>query len=90
VFVRLRCPATTASTCRGQLRLESGKLILARRTFSTPADRYANVRLRLTRTAYRKLVRRKSLRASVVLVTRGADGQLRRASRRLSILPPRR
>jgi hypothetical protein len=90
LYVRLRCPATTVSTCRGQLRLESGKSVLARRTFSAPADRYTNVRLRLTRSAYRKLVQRRSLRASVVLLTRGADGNLRRAQRRLSVLPPKR
>ncbi len=90
VYVRLRCPASTGTMCRGQLRLQSGNLVLSQRTFTTTADRYTPVRLRLTRSAYRKLVRRGQMRASVVLLTRGADGRLRRAQRRLSVLPPRR
>jgi hypothetical protein len=88
VTVRVRCPATSATQCRGTLRLLSGKLILAQRSFAISADSLTDVRMRLTRAAYRKLVQRGRLRATVVLATRGADGLLRTAQRRLSVLPP--
>jgi hypothetical protein len=47
------------------------------------------VRLRLTRSAYRSLVRHHRLRARLALTTRGADGVTRRARATVTLLAPK-
>ena len=78
----MRCPHTTASRCRGTLEITRGRRIVARRAFSIAADRSRTVTLRVSRAAYRALraSRGRRLRVSVLLLTRGRDGVLRRAA----------
>ena len=83
VKVAIRCGPSTASRCRGTVELLwRGKVLMSRRSFSVPAGEYRRVTLRLTSSAYRTLERRKRLRVSVIVLTRGSDGALRRAETR--------
>jgi hypothetical protein len=77
-----RCPRSTATRCRGTLTIKHGKRIVARRTFSIAPDRSRAITLRVSKAAYRALraSQRRRLRVSVLLVTRGRDGVLRRDS----------
>jgi hypothetical protein len=85
--VRVRCPASTSTNrCRGSVRVVSGSLLLARRTFSIAADRTTTLRLTLTRRG-RALLRRKSrIRVNVTVQTRGKDGVLRKRTERLTVV----
>jgi hypothetical protein len=87
-FVKLRCPASTGSTCRATLKLEKGDRILAKRTFSTAADQFKRIRIRVTKAGYRRIAKAGFLTVTVSLLTRGADGQLRRASRKVMLVAP--
>jgi len=96
--LNLRCPATTGSSCRGILqvsrghgpiRLDHGRM-LSRRSFSSRADVFAPVRMRLSVDGYRRLVRNRKMDVTVMVLTRAADGQLRRATRRIQLYAPRR
>ena len=83
VKVAIRCGPTRANRCRGILQLLwRGKVLLARRSFSVPIGAYRSVTLKLNPSAYRTLKQSKRLRVSVILLTRGSDGQLRRAETR--------
>ncbi len=75
-----RCPRTTATRCRGTLEITGGRRVVARRAFSIAADRNRAVTMRVSRSAYRALraAKGRRLRVSVVLLTRGRDGVLRR------------
>ena len=78
--VILRCPRSTATRCRGTLSIKRGRRVVARRAFSVAPDRSRAVTLRVSRAAYRALRASKGrrMRVSVLLVTRGRDGVLRR------------
>jgi enterochelin esterase-like enzyme len=79
VKVQLVCGPSTATECRGVVQLlAGGKRVLARRSFTTGAGQYHNVTLTLTRDAYRRL-KNKAESVSIILLTRGSDGVLRRA-----------
>ena len=81
VPVRISCGPSAGSRCRGELQLvRARKRILAARSFSIPAGRMTTVRLRVDRAEHRRLARRKSVRVTVVLLTRGSDGELRRVA----------
>jgi hypothetical protein len=86
--IKLRCPASTGSTCRATLRVEKSDRILAKRTFSTAADQFKRIRIRVTKAGYRRIAKSGSLTVTVSLLTRGADGQLRRASRKVMFVAP--
>jgi hypothetical protein len=86
--IKLRCPASTGSTCRGTVQAVKGDRILARRTFTSPADKFTRVRIRVTKAGYRQIRKTGSLTATVSLLTRGADGQLRRTSRKVMLVAP--
>jgi hypothetical protein len=83
--VAVRCPPTKARRCTGTLRIEKGDLVLARRSFSIAADRTRFVSVRVSRRALRMVRARKRMKVSVELLTRGADGQLRRAAAKLTL-----
>jgi hypothetical protein len=85
--VKLFCGPTAGTRCRGVLGMTFGGKTFGRRTIDVPAGRDVTVTLNLTRSAYRTLVRRKRLRATLTLVTRGSDGVLRRASVRVTVVP---
>jgi hypothetical protein len=92
VRVPVSCAESFAGKCRGKLSLErrNGWTTLALKWFAKRADVMSNVKLRLKRSEFRRLVRRKRQRVTVELITRGIDGQLRQASTRLTLLAPRR
>jgi hypothetical protein len=92
VRVPVSCPETVGGNCRGQLTIErrNGWTTLAQRWFAKDADELSTVRLRLSRAEFRRLVRRRTQRVTVELMTRGIDGQLRHAATRLTLLAPRR
>jgi hypothetical protein len=84
--VKLFCGPTTATRCRGVLQvIRAGKTMFARKTVEGPAAKSHWVRIRLTRSAYRRLARKQRLRVSVELLTRGSDRLLRRASVRTTV-----
>jgi hypothetical protein len=87
-FIKLRCPASKGNTCRATLRVEKSDRILAKRTFSTAADQFKRIRIRVTKAGYRRIAKSGSLTVTVSLLTRGADGQLRRASRKVMFVAP--
>ena len=62
--------------------LWKGETLLARRSFSIPANRVRTITVRLSRSMYRLLGRHPRLRASAIVLTRGSDGVLRRAEQR--------
>ncbi len=94
VRVAVRCPSSTANRCSGVLTLLSGRLVVGRATISVAPDASRTVTLRVSRSALEALQRRRGgppRRVSVELLTRGADGVLRRAAARLPLrLAPRR
>jgi hypothetical protein len=82
VKVRIRCGPTAGNRCKGIVQLLwLGKRLLARRAFSIPAGRYQSVRLTVNRDAYRRL-RHRTLHVSIVVLSRGSDGVLRRATQK--------
>jgi hypothetical protein len=67
----------------------AGSRLLARRTFSIPANRTTTMRLTLTRSG-RALLRRKArVRVDVTVRTRGRDGVLRKRTERLTLVRSR-
>ncbi|WP_036725653.1 Ig-like domain-containing protein [Patulibacter minatonensis] len=88
VLVRVRCGATKGSaSCKGVLRLESGRRRLGSRSFSIRAGRTTAVTVTLSRSAYELLTRRNRLRASVTLRARDSTGALRATTARVTLLP---
>jgi len=80
VKVQILCGPTAGTRCRGVVQvLWTGKRLLARRSFSIGAGTYHSVTLTVTKERYRQLRKHKSLHVTVVLLTRGSDGVLRRA-----------
>ena len=87
VKVQVRCGPTRGNTCRGTLQLRAGgSRLIAQRSFSVAAGRYRTVTLKVSRDAYRRLKGNRQ-RVTIVLLTRGSDGVLRRAvERRIRIV----
>jgi hypothetical protein len=86
--IGVRCGVSAGSHCAGTLTATHGKR-LAKRSFSIAADRRGTVRLRLTRGAYRTLVRHHRLSTRLALTTRGADGVVRRARATVMLVAPK-
>ncbi len=84
VRLRITCGPSTRSRCRGVVQLRAGGRVIARRSLSVAAGRPATVKLRITRSAYRRLGKG-ALRVTAVVSTRGSDGVLRRAQARLRL-----
>jgi hypothetical protein len=88
--IRVRCPASTsANRCRGSARVVGGSRLLARRTFSIPANRTTTMRLALNRTGRALLRRRSRVRVNVTVQTRGRDGVLRKRTEHLTLVRSR-
>ena len=85
--VAVNCPATTGKLCVGTLRVESGRTVLIKRRFRVTAGAFRNVSVRLSKSAYRNLQRRKrrSQRVTVSVLTRDAGKTLRSASMRVTL-----
>ena len=67
------------------MRIEAGRTILGKRTFSIPAGRTTTVHVRLGKANRRLLARRRAIRARVTVLSRGTDGILRRAAIRTTV-----
>jgi len=83
--IKVRCPRTTETRCRGTLKILLREQAVARRRFSIVPDSYRTVTLRLKKPAFRELSRKGRLRADVILRTRGADKILRGHEARLKM-----
>jgi hypothetical protein len=83
VRVALRCPASAGRRCKGMLRIERGNRVLGRRSFSIAADRTRSFSVRMSKRTVR--LARRHAKVSVEVLTRGADGQLRRAVARMRL-----
>jgi len=59
---------------------------LALGTFSVAAAKNRSVPIRISRGAYRRLLRTRGQRVELIVLTRGSDGQLRRASTRVTMV----
>ncbi len=89
VVLRVRCPRTERR-CRIDLRLRGARKSLARSRFVVAGGKTAKVHLTLPRRAVARLVRRGSMRATVVIKARDAAGNRRTTRTRIRLLAPRR
>jgi regulation of enolase protein 1 (concanavalin A-like superfamily) len=88
--LRVRCGVTRGNRCRGQVTVVSRRVVAAERSFSVRPNRMTAVRVKLGKPVYRRLVRNHRIKVRVTVLTRGADGQLRRAAVQLTLLAPKR
>jgi plastocyanin len=75
--VRVRCPAGTTGSCQGRLTLTAGggtAARLATKSLSIPAGQSATVKLRLSTTEFRKLVKRRKLKLGVAIEVHDGNG----------------
>jgi hypothetical protein len=70
--VRMACPKTATTRCRGRLRLRRDSTTWGRGTFSVAPGKAHTLRLRLSRAARAVLARRRSVRVQVDLMQQGA------------------
>jgi Zinc carboxypeptidase/Immune inhibitor A peptidase M6 len=85
--VRLACGPTTKSLCKGTVSLRRGaRTVMGRRTFTTTANKSRSITVRVSSSAYRRLVRKKSIKTTVTLVSRGADGVMRKQTQRVTMV----
>jgi len=95
VKVLVRCPRSIGtSRCRGQLTATRGRAgdrrRIARTQISIPAGRTSTVKLTLTRSAYRALLRRGALPVRIAVRITRADGTQQGTSRWVQVLAPTR
>ncbi|MEV4421219.1 amidase [Patulibacter sp. NPDC049589] len=91
VAFRIRCGAAAGTTrCRGTLKLTAGGRTIGTRAFSVAAGRTVTVRVRLTRSAYRTLVSRRTRRVAVRLRAPDSAGRTGTTSRTVTLRAPRR
>ena len=89
VVLPVRCPRTERR-CSIELRLRDARKSLARSRFVVAGGKTAKVHLTLPRRAMARLVRRGSMRATVVIKARDAAGNRRTTRTRIRLLAPRR
>ena len=87
VAVRIKCGVSSGTKCKGRLRIAYGRKTLGSRAFSIKANKATTVRVRLTASAYRLLLRRKSLKSKITLTTKGADANTRTSALRVTLKP---
>jgi hypothetical protein len=85
--VRLKCASADGDRCAGRLRLAVGRRTVGTSRFSIAAARTRDVRVRLSRSARRSLVRRGRLVVRAVTRVRDEAGNLATASRRIRLVP---
>jgi len=84
--VAVNCPATTGKLCVGTLRVEAGRTNLVKKRFRVTAGAFRNVSVRLSKSAYRKLKRkRRGQKVTVSVLTRDSGKTLRTASMRVTL-----
>ena len=83
VKVRIKCGPSRGTRCAGIVQiLWTGRRLFARRSFTIPSGAYRNITLSVTAEVYKRLKPHTTLHVSVILLTRGSDGVLRRAEER--------
>jgi hypothetical protein len=89
--IRLRCPVGTNGSCRGKLTLRPrrGRAVFGSARFTIAASKSKVVRVKLSRTARRRLARHRRLGASVRVDARDAAGTPRTSRGRVTIVGPR-
>jgi amidase len=91
VGFRVRCsPAPGAIRCRGSLKVTLAGRTIATRAFSIPAGRTVTVHVTLSKSAYRTLVARRSLRVAVRLRAPDSAGVTRVKTARITVRAPKR
>ena len=83
--VRVSCPATSGTTCRGRIQLAFGHTILGARSFAIAAGRLATVSVTLTKAARKQLRRRRHESITVSVSAVGSDGVTRLTAVRLTL-----
>jgi hypothetical protein len=85
--VRLTCGPTVSKLCKGVLTLTRGKGVrMGRRSFTTTANKSRNVKVRISKSAFKRLTAKKHIRTKITLVSRGSDGKLRKKSVRVTMV----
>jgi amidase len=91
IGLRVRCsPARGAIRCRGSLKVTLAGRTIATRAFSIPAGRTVTVHVTLSKSAYRTLVARRSLRVAVRLRAPDSAGLTRVKTARITVRAPKR
>ena len=83
--VRIVCGPTNDFRCRGVLDARIGKSVIAKRSFSIEPNLDTYIVARFNKSSYRKLVKRKSMKVTLRIRTRGSDGVLRSAQARVTM-----
>lgn len=87
VAVRVQCGVTSGTSCFGTIRLTRSGATLVKRSFRIPADKVTTFHLKLSAKTYRTLVKRKKLKVTIGVTTRGSDG-IQRTSKVAVTLKP--
>jgi hypothetical protein len=89
VSLRVHCPGS-AGRCRVTLRLTRRHRTLASRTLTVGGGKSRVFRLKLTRSARRELIRRRSLTVGLTVITRDRAGRRTTTRSTIRLLAPRR
>ena len=89
VKLAVRCPATANGRCKGRIQIVRGDRILATRKFTIRAGRTRTLTLKLTRSAFRSLLRRGHETVTVSVSARGSDGASRQTLVRMRLSAPK-
>jgi hypothetical protein len=85
--VRLSCGPSVGKRCKGTVTLTRAKKTrMGRRAFTITANKSRSVTVRIKQSAYKRLKAKKRIRTTITLVTRGADGVLRKKSRHVTMV----
>jgi hypothetical protein len=84
--IRVRCPSAAKASCRGVVRLTSGKRKLGARRFTIKPGKTATVRVKLSKVAQRILRRSKSMRVQVTVDAKAGNNRVS-SSRRITLRP---
>jgi hypothetical protein len=89
VAVRISCPRSAKSFCRGTVRLRFGKQTIAARRFALDPGERSTVRLSRTKSGVQVLRTRTRLRVTIQAVARDADRRGATTTRRVTAVRPR-
>jgi hypothetical protein len=87
VRIRVSCPKSASGSCKGTLRLRSGKRTLGSKRYTVAAGKAKTVTVTLKKSA-RKLLNRKKgkkMRVTISATSTDASGVVRRSSRRVTL-----
>jgi hypothetical protein len=70
----------------GVVTLRRGKHSMGRKSFTITANKNRNVTVRIKKSAYKRVKRKRKIRTTITVVTRGSDGVLRKKSQRMTMV----